>query len=109
MRSSHDILNRIVEGKLDRRKKAVFEFLFGEEFAAKEKKTDCNWRTIRGTPVCIGGSGKIERGPKTMQGKRPDELPQRLPAGKGERAALPVEGRTRLVDSFRQEEWLDAD
>lgn len=48
-------------------------------FAKAAADAECEWRTIRGTPVCIGDGGTIERGPKSMQGKRPDQLPKNLP------------------------------
>ena len=48
-------------------------------FAKAADDAECSWRTIRGTPVCIGDGGTIERGPKSMQGKRPDQLPKNLP------------------------------
>jgi hypothetical protein len=71
---------------LNRFANRVFVSRLVDAIVAKAAKPDgCEWRTIRGTPVCIDGDGTISQGPKSMVGKRPDQLPKNLPPGAGKK------------------------
>lgn len=83
----------------------VFASRLFDAIVAKAAKPDgCEWRTIRGTPVCIDGDGTITQGPKSMQGKRPDQLPKNLPPKSGKRN-VPELADQSAAERDQQRRW----